>query len=116
MADLSLQKNIHPFLKKLSQRHQLLLMSGLRPFSCEPGEYILREGEPANTVYLIRTGKCVVEATNAKGETITVQDLGSGSVLGWSWLIPPYAWQFSCRVEEQMEGLAIDASWLREKM
>lgn len=115
MADLSLQENVHPFLQKLSQRHQMILMSGLRPFSYEPGEYLIREGEPANSVYLIRTGKCVIEATDANGKVITIQTLGSGSVLGWSWLVPPYDWQFSCRVEEEIEGLAIDASWLREQ-
>jgi hypothetical protein len=32
---------------------------------------------------------------------ITIQTLGAGEALGWSWLFPPYQWHFSARAVER---------------
>lgn len=107
--------HLHPFLQQLNERHRMLLASGLQPFRCEPGGYLAREGEPAGTFYLIQTGHCAIEATNAEGEQIAVQTIGPDEVVGWSWIEPPYVWQFSCRAIEPVSGVKMDGSWLREK-
>jgi hypothetical protein len=44
-----------------------------------------------------------------------VQKVGPGGVVGWSWLIPPHRWQFSCRAEGPVQGLMFDAEWLRDR-
>lgn len=46
---------------------------------------------------------------------VTVQTVGPGEVLGWSWLVPPYRWQFDCRAADAVRGLTFDAEWLRER-
>ncbi len=115
MAHPSLEQHVHPFLEKLSERHRLLVMSGIRPFSREPGEYLIREGEQADTLFLIRAGHGMIETSALKRPPVPVQRIGPDCVVGWSWLLPPYRWQFSCRAEDSIEGLAIDSSWLLER-
>ena len=74
----------------------------------EPGEVLFRQGERAHHFYLIRNGSIAIEIPAITGPTLTVQSLGAGQILGWSWLIPPYQWNFQARAEEPMALLAFD--------
>jgi CRP/FNR family transcriptional regulator, cyclic AMP receptor protein len=44
---------------------------------------------------------------------ITIETLGAGKALGWSWLFPPYRWRFSARSVELTEAVAFSAHKLR---
>ena len=46
---------------------------------------------------------------------MTMQTLGGGDVLGWSWLIPPYRWGFDARAVEMTRAIALDGKCLRGK-
>jgi hypothetical protein len=46
---------------------------------------------------------------------LPIQTLGPGDVVGWSWLLPPYLWQFDARADGVVEGLVFDATWLRDQ-
>ena len=46
---------------------------------------------------------------------VTIQSLGPGEPLGWSWLFPPYRWHFSARVVEPTRAIALDGACLRTK-
>ena len=63
-------------------------------FASKPGTYIFKEGDPANTFYLIREGKVAVEIFAPQRPPIMVATLSEGEILGWSWLLPPYQWKF----------------------
>jgi CRP-like cAMP-binding protein len=105
----------HDFLHRLGERHRMLLASGARPFTTTPGQYLARDGDPAKAFYLIQSGHLEVGTVIAdQGEAI-VQNLGPGDVVGWSWLLPPYRWQFNVRATDTVQGIAFDAEWLREK-
>jgi hypothetical protein len=47
--------------------------------------------------------------------TVTIQTVSSGEALGWSWLFPPYQWQFSARSVDATEIIAFNAVGLRAK-
>src|SRR6266571_212326 len=47
--------------------------------------------------------------TNTKIETI-----GPGDLLGWSWMFPPYIWQFSARAVESTTAIFFYGTILRE--
>ncbi len=47
--------------------------------------------------------------------TITVQTLGESDILGWSWLILPYKWNFDARALELTRAFAMEGSCLRAK-
>ncbi len=56
----------------------------------EPGEFIFREGQAADSFYLIRQGHVALEIVAPDQGPITIETLDEGDVLGWSWLFPPY--------------------------
>ena len=46
------------------------------------GDFIVREGEAANALYLIRSGLVAIECSTSKGERATLAVLGPGDCLG----------------------------------
>ena len=44
-----------------------------------------------------------------------MDQLGAGDVLGWSWLFPPYTWNFSARTLEPVKAVFFYGTWLRER-
>ena len=51
-----------------------------------------------------------------EGVRRTVQTVGPGEVLGWSWISAPYAWQFDGRALKETRVVALDATALRGAM
>ena len=105
----------HDFLSKLDDRCLMDLASGVVPFAVSPGDFLTRRGEPARAFYLVQSGYVTVGLETGAGELTPVQTVGPGGVVGWSWLIPPHRWQFSCRAEGPVQGLMFDAEWLRDR-
>ncbi len=79
------------------------------------GESIFRQGEPAEQCYLIRQGMVSLEMPSPTEDATTIQTLGPGEVLGWSWLFPPYRWHFDARAIEPSRAIALDGKCLRDK-
>ena len=79
------------------------------------GESVCRQGDEANHFYLIRAGKVALEIPVPGRGTVTIQTLGDGEILGWSWLIPPYRWRFDARAVETTRAIAFDGRCLRSK-
>ncbi len=76
-------------------------------------DVIINEGDAAQKFYLIRSGKVALYI--AHPQTITVQTLWEGDILGWSWLVHPYVYRFSAKALEETRTMAIDGKCLREK-
>lgn len=79
------------------------------------GEVIAREGDPADTFYVIRHGRVALETSAPVGGSLLITTLGDGTVVGWSWLIPPYRWRFDARAVEETRAIAFDGACLRGK-
>jgi len=79
------------------------------------GDYIFREGDPANTFYLIRQGKVAVEVSAPQHAPIIVATLAEGEILGWSWLLAPYQWKHQARAKDDVRAIALDGKCLRQK-
>ncbi len=78
-------------------------------------DWIFQEGENAAQFYLIRHGKVALKAfVPGRGE-VTIETIGEGEVLGWSWLFPQYRWHFSARALELTRAIAFDGVCLRTK-
>jgi CRP/FNR family transcriptional regulator, cyclic AMP receptor protein len=103
----------HPFF----QGWDGVLLEQLEPAVVEraygPGEMLLKEGDPSNRFFLIREGKVALEIALPDRPTVTVQTLGSGEVMGWSWLLPPQGWQLDARAVKATRTLEIPATTLR---
>jgi CRP/FNR family cyclic AMP-dependent transcriptional regulator len=105
----------HPFCVGLSVRHIDLLAAVAAFERFGPAESLFREGQPAEQFYLINKGGVVLETFVPRTGTVTLQTINAGSALGWSWLYPPYQWQFTAVVTEPVEAIAFSASGLRRK-
>ncbi len=81
----------------------------------EAGEYLFREGEPADTFYLIRHGRVLLETFVPGRGAMTIETLDEGEVIGWSWLFPPYRWHFDARALDLVRVVAFDGACLRGK-
>jgi CRP/FNR family transcriptional regulator, cyclic AMP receptor protein len=116
MEDL---KNIlitHPFFAGMRPEHLQLVVGCASNVRFDAGTFILREGEEANEFYLLRHGKVGLEVYAPERGPITIQTLGEGEILGWSWLVPPYRWKFDARVIELTRAIALDGKCLRDKL
>ncbi|MCF6156288.1 MAG: cyclic nucleotide-binding domain-containing protein [Candidatus Brocadia sp.] len=105
----------HPFLKGLEQKHLKIIVGCASNVRFDAGQFILREGEEANNFYIIRHGKVSLEIFTQDRGPITIQTIGEGEVLGWSWLIPPYHWHYDARALELTRAIALDGKCLRIK-
>ena len=90
----------HPFLAGMNHTQLTLLTDCAVARHFNTNQTILREGEFANGFYLIETGKVALESEAGFGESIPIQIVGAGDLLGWSWMFPPYVWQFTARAIE----------------
>jgi len=105
----------HPFLKGLKPEHLKILVGCASNVRFNAGQFLFHEGEEANEFYMIREGKVAVQIQGAERGPITVQTIGEGEVLGWSWLIPPYRWRFDANALELTRAIALDGKCLRTK-
>jgi len=104
----------HPFLIGIGEHHIRLLVDSAMKTSFEAGKTIFAEGETANRFYLIETGKVALESRGKQNELVTIDIIGAGDLLGWSWLFPPYVWHFSARAVEPTQAIFFYGTVLRE--
>src|SRR5207247_3163972 len=104
---------LHPFLAGMNHTQLTLLTDCAVARHFNMGQTILREGEFANGFYLIETGRVALESEAGFGESILMQKLGAGDLLGWSWMFPPYVWQFTAEAVDPTATLSFYASTLR---
>ncbi len=105
----------HPFFADFPQSYRDLIAGCAKTMKFDADELLMREGEEANHFFLIRRGHVAVQIYAASHGTVTVETLGPDSVLGWSWLIPPYRYEFDARATELTRVIAFDGKCLRGK-
>ena len=106
----------HEFLKHLSPAQSALLVSCAKNVRIDSGGFLMREGEPADSFFLLRKGRVALEiAVPGKGP-VQMESLGAGDMLGLSWLFPPYRVDLDARAVEPVVALAFDGACLRGKI
>jgi CRP-like cAMP-binding protein len=105
----------HPFFKGINPRYVHLLTDCASFVRLGVGDDIFREGQDADHFYLLHKGRVSLDTFVPRVGSTTIQTIGPGEALGWSWLYPPYRWQFNARVVDPFEAVAFGAVSLREK-
>jgi CRP-like cAMP-binding protein len=78
-------------------------------------EVLFREGDRADTFYLVRHGTVALELYAPGRQGITIETIDAGEMVGWSWLFPPYRWHFDARALSTVRATAFDGACIRGK-
>jgi CRP/FNR family cyclic AMP-dependent transcriptional regulator len=105
----------HQFFQGMEERHIPLIAGCAKNVRFEEGCVIFHQGDPADQFYLIHEGRVAVELIIPARGLTTVQTVGEGDVLGWSWLLPAYRWSFHARAQQPTRALAFNSKCLRAK-
>jgi CRP-like cAMP-binding protein len=105
----------HPFFMDLESEHIELLVGCSANAVYKEGEFLFREGEQADSFFVIRQGKVMVETHLPYKGAVSIKTEETGDVLGWSWMIPPYRWRFDARAIELTRVIKLDGKCLRGK-
>lgn len=102
----------HPFWKGLDPHYFPRLNACASDARFGLQQQIFLEGSDADRFYLIHSGRVALETFMPGTGVITIQTIGTGEALGWSWLFPSYRWHFSARSIDETEAVAFDAQAL----
>jgi CRP/FNR family transcriptional regulator, cyclic AMP receptor protein len=116
MEDLQRVLREHAFLEGLSAEQDAVLVGCAKNVRFEPGDLLLREGDAADTFFLLRVGEVALELHVPGRGAVQMEKLGPGDVLGLSWLSPPHRVQLDARAVWPVVALAFDGACLRRKM
>ena len=105
----------HPFFKDLSSPHLDTVVGCVANVAFQPGEFIFREGQPADHFFVVREGKVAVEVFVPNKGPVTIETIEGGEMLGWSWLFPPFKARFDARALNAVRALSLDGACLRTK-
>jgi len=105
----------HPFLAGMEQVHLEFLAGCAANARYAADEFLFKEGQESDASYLIRTGRVALEVSIPGRGLAQLQTVETGEVLGWSWLYPPYRWQFDARALEPVRAFRLDGNCLRAK-
>ncbi len=105
----------HPFFKGLDPDLIEFLAGCARNVHFKEGEILFREGDKADTFYVIRKGRVAIQVHNPAGGGMIFDTADAGDVVGWTWLVPPYKWVFDASASEETSAVAFDGECLRGK-
>jgi CRP-like cAMP-binding protein len=105
----------HPFFRDLPPADIAFIAGCAKNVRFDEGQYLFREGQPADQFYLIRHGRVALEIFVPERGPLVTETVAEGEVLGWSWLFPPHRWSSDARAVERTLALALDGACLRRK-
>jgi CRP/FNR family transcriptional regulator, cyclic AMP receptor protein len=102
-----------PLLSGLSD-HQLNLLAPLTGRSMfHAGNRIFRQGTPAEQFWLITEGRVYLDSEVPGYDNFVLETLRPPTVLGWSWLFPPYRWHFGAVAVSTAQALTFNGPQVR---
>jgi len=104
---------LHGFVADLPAEQLRRLAAHGRPVFHASGTRLMREDTPANRFWLVHTGTVALDFHVPGRGDIVIERIGSGAVLGWSWLLAPYRWRFGAVVVEDIRAVEFDAAGVR---
>lgn len=105
----------HPFFVGCSSDCMYVVTGCAANARFSAGAMLCQEGEPAEHFYLLREGRVAIECFVPGRGKVSIQTLGPGDVFGWSWIVPPYVFDFDARVLHDSRVVSLDAACLRGK-
>src|ERR1700754_4216171 len=103
----------HPILQGLDARQIALVTSFATSADYKAGQRVFQRDFDAHEFFIVRSGKVAIEVPSIDGEALQIQTVSEGSLLGWSWFIPPYRWSFDARAVVESNVISVNGDKLR---
>ncbi|ANS62672.1 cyclic nucleotide-binding domain-containing protein [Streptomyces lincolnensis] len=94
------------------QRQRLMTLA--HEVSFPEDSRIFEAGGTADRFWVVRSGAVSLTQQVTSQQRVTVAGLGSGDLLGWSWLFPPYRWDFGAEAFSPVRAYEFDAAAVLE--
>ncbi|NUT34344.1 MAG: cyclic nucleotide-binding domain-containing protein [Hamadaea sp.] len=104
----------HPFLSGVPSAQLDRLATVSYGAVLRPGSRLFDEGGHADHCWLILDGSVRLDTHVPGRGDLTVETLGPGSVLGWSWLFPPYRWHFAATTTAPTHCVVLSGPGVRQ--
>ena len=105
----------HSFFKGFAPAYRAIIAGCGRNVHIDAGQFLAKTGESANQFFAIRHGRASIEIHSNERGPLMLQTVEAGEVVGWSWLFPPYRWNFDVRALEELRAISFDGECLRGK-
>lgn len=106
---------VQPFFSEMSSFHLGLLAGLAMETRFEPGQFIFKQGDPANRFYLVQEGEVLMEIMDDKGRMIPIRKAGPGEELGWSWMFTSSYFHATARVIKPTRAIFFYGTILRQQ-
>ena len=103
----------HAFLRGMPDRYVAVLARVCRLTQVPEGYRFFDEGDSANHLWLIASGHVALDVHSPGPSRLIVETLGRGDLLGLSWVVPPYEWQFGATAVQDTSAFELDAAGVR---
>ncbi|GAB3430888.1 cyclic nucleotide-binding domain-containing protein [Flindersiella endophytica] len=103
----------HPFLQGLRPRSISAIAAFSSHVTLRAGERVFDVDGDADRFWLLLSGRVNLDLHSPGRGDLLVETIGAGDILGWSWLFPPYRWQFGAVAVEDTRAIVVEAKSLR---
>ena len=103
----------HAFLRGMPDACVAVLARACRGTTVRAGHRFFEEGGTADRFWLILSGHVALDVAAPGRSKLIVETLGKGDLLGLSWLVPPYEWQFSATAVQDTTAFELNAPTVR---
>jgi CRP/FNR family cyclic AMP-dependent transcriptional regulator len=111
--DLTARVSTQPFFAGLAPHLLRQLCAEGHLVGYPSGERLFAEDGAADRFWLIEDGSIALDLrVPGRGDQV-IETLAAGTVVGWSWLYPPYRWNFGAATRSPVQAVVFDAAAVR---
>jgi CRP/FNR family transcriptional regulator, cyclic AMP receptor protein len=103
----------HAFLRGMPGAYVAVLAGACQGTAVRAGQRFFEEGGTADRFWLIVSGHVALDVSAPGRSRLIVETLGRGDLLGLSWLVPPYEWQFGATAVQDTMAFELNAPAVR---
>ena len=106
----------HAFVSELNEAQTRFLLGCTKNARFSKGDYLAREGKPADKLFLIRSGRVALQSHVPERGNVVLETIETGDVVGFSVLFPPHRWSVDVKAVEKTLAFLVDGACLRDKV
>ncbi len=102
------------FLRGMPDAQVTQLAAAAVHVSFTAGYRLFEEGGTARRFWLIDAGSVALDLQVPAQGRVTIETLGRGELVGWSWLFPPFQWSLGAVTVQRAQAFEFDAPAVRK--